>query len=246
MRLYAAEAREEMLVKEPETQWPDFARFDCYACHHDLKVPSWRQMRGFAGRAPGRPTTPAWPDVLVQLAITGSDPAGTKGRLSEYQHALASFRDATTIRSFGDRERSIAAATALADWAKAVSQDLSGMFEDPKQVVVDGKMALRFLHQLAQIASNGPVDYDSARQIAWAFKIIYDETTEIDPQSLNDPALKGAVDTLLETSRLPLPTSKSRTFIVKSLPARLSAVFDFDPEAFEARFAELARRLPPL
>jgi len=244
MRLYAAEAREETLVKEPETHWPDFARFDCYACHHDLTVPSWRQMRGFAGRAPGRPSTPAWPDVLVQLAITVSDPKGTKGRLSEYQHALEVFQGATTVRPFGDRQRSVAAATALADWAKAVSQDLSGMFEDPKQVVVDGPTALRLLHQLAEVALNGPVDYDSARQIAWAFKIIYEETRAIDPQMLKDPKLESLVATLLTESNLPLPTSTPRTFIVDSLPARWSAVFDFDPEAFHTHFAELKRRLP--
>ncbi len=27
--------------------WPEFAEFDCYACHHDLVTPSWRQERGF-------------------------------------------------------------------------------------------------------------------------------------------------------------------------------------------------------
>jgi len=32
----------------------DFARFDCYACHHDLKYPSERQKRGYDG-PPGRP-----------------------------------------------------------------------------------------------------------------------------------------------------------------------------------------------
>ncbi|HUR53343.1 MAG TPA: multiheme c-type cytochrome, partial [Gemmataceae bacterium] len=32
----------------PEWEGVDFARFDCYACHHDLKVPSARQERGYA------------------------------------------------------------------------------------------------------------------------------------------------------------------------------------------------------
>lgn len=247
MRLYAAEAGPAPLVTEPETHWPDFARFDCYACHHDLKVPSWRQVRGYPGRAPGRPTTPAWPDVLVRLGITVSDPTGAKGRLSEYQHALEAFQAATTARPFGDRQRSVAGATALADWANSVSTDLGGMFEDPKQVVVDGPMALRLLHQLAQTALvTSPLDFDSARQIAWAFKVIYEETKAIDPQVLNDPALDAYVETLLEKSRLPLPTVKPRALIVESLPARLSAVFDFDPQAFQTHFTELARRLPPL
>src|SRR5690606_17005199 len=30
---------------EQTQQLPDFAAFDCYACHHDLKTPAWRQRR---------------------------------------------------------------------------------------------------------------------------------------------------------------------------------------------------------
>jgi hypothetical protein len=244
MRLHAAEAEGRTLLKDLDNPWPDFARFDCYACHHDLKVPSWRQTRGYAGRAPGRPTAPAWPDVLVQLAITVADPSGTKGRLSEYRHALEAFQSATTLRAFGDRPQSVAAAKALAEWADAVSQDLSTLFKDPKQVAVDGPMASRLLHQLARMALDGPVDFDSARQIAWAFTIIYAETRAIDPQAQKDPALDALVGTLLERSHLPLPPSRPRTLIVDSLPKRLSAVFNFDPAAFQTQFAELAPRFP--
>jgi hypothetical protein len=246
MRLYAAEARDPSVVKEPESHWPDFARFDCYACHHDLKVPSWRQARGFASRPPGRPPTPAWPEVLVQLGITVADPDGSKGRLSDYQHALAAYRSATTAGPFGDRQRGIAAAEALADWADAVSQDLSAIFENPKRVAVDGPMALRLLHQLGQMAATQPLDYDSARQAAWAFKIIYDETSLIDPNAPRDTEMDRLIKSLFETAKLPLPGAKTQVMIVESLQDRLHAVAEFDPDSFRAHFTELARRLPPL
>lgn len=29
--------------------WPEFAEYDCYACHHTLAGPAWRQQRGSAG-----------------------------------------------------------------------------------------------------------------------------------------------------------------------------------------------------
>jgi hypothetical protein len=93
MRLYAAQAREDGLVKEPETHWPDFARFDCYACHHDLQANSWRQKRGFAG-TPGRPSSPTWPDILVRLGITVADPTGQKGRAAQFDKAVAAFHGA--------------------------------------------------------------------------------------------------------------------------------------------------------
>ena len=33
--------------------WPEFAEYDCSACHHDLEDPSWRQKRGYDDRPPG-------------------------------------------------------------------------------------------------------------------------------------------------------------------------------------------------
>jgi hypothetical protein len=246
MRLYAAEARADTLVKEPASPWPDFARFDCYACHHDLKVPSWRQERGYGGRTPGRPPVPPWPEVLVQLGITVADPSGTKGRLSEYQHARDAFHAARSARPFGNREPSAAAAQALADWADAVSRDLRGVIEDPTRVALDGPMALRLLHQLCQMALTAPLDYDSARQIAWSFRIIYEESRAIDPQALNDLELGRQIDALFDQLHLALRSAGKQEKIVDSLPARLSAVFDFDPDAFQAHFAALAQRLPPL
>jgi len=36
--------------------WPEFAEFNCYSCHHDLKDDSWRQAVGYDGRTPGIPS----------------------------------------------------------------------------------------------------------------------------------------------------------------------------------------------
>src|SRR5262249_60064558 len=48
----------------PKGAWPEFAEYDCYACHHDLKVSSWRQKRDLD--LPGSGPRPA-----------GSSPWGT-------------------------------------------------------------------------------------------------------------------------------------------------------------------------
>ena len=52
----------------PGLDWPDYARFDCWSCHHDLKRESWRQARGFTG-SPGRPPISEWPLAMVELGI---------------------------------------------------------------------------------------------------------------------------------------------------------------------------------
>ena len=33
--------------------WPEFAEYDCSACHHDLSEGKWRRDRGYDGRTPG-------------------------------------------------------------------------------------------------------------------------------------------------------------------------------------------------
>jgi hypothetical protein len=48
------------LARQAESQsweraWPEFASLDCYACHHSLREPSWRQARDYSG-TPGYPT----------------------------------------------------------------------------------------------------------------------------------------------------------------------------------------------
>ena len=64
----------------PEQIWPEIAmaHTDCYACHHDLRSPSYRQERGSGYRLsaekliacpPGRPLIRVWPTALA-LATT--------------------------------------------------------------------------------------------------------------------------------------------------------------------------------
>ena len=61
MNLLAAEAK--------NNEGLDYARFDCYSCHHDLKYPSARQDRGYEGRVPGRPPLKAWVAALPSTVI---------------------------------------------------------------------------------------------------------------------------------------------------------------------------------
>lgn len=40
--------------------WPELAETGCFACHHDLSQPSWRQGRGYASRRPGSSPWGTW------------------------------------------------------------------------------------------------------------------------------------------------------------------------------------------
>ncbi|MEX0818607.1 MAG: multiheme c-type cytochrome [Pirellulaceae bacterium] len=47
-------------AQETDVVWPEFAEYDCYACHHDLVHPSWRQTRGTSIAPLGMPTWGSW------------------------------------------------------------------------------------------------------------------------------------------------------------------------------------------
>ncbi|MGE3807554.1 MAG: multiheme c-type cytochrome [Gemmataceae bacterium] len=57
--------------------WPEFAEYNCFACHHDLDIQSFRQARGYGKNLPGSIPPAEWytgmPRLLADLQ-QGGDP----------------------------------------------------------------------------------------------------------------------------------------------------------------------------
>lgn len=75
--------------------WPEFAEYECYSCHHDLREPSWRQRRGYS-HAPGRPP---WNTARVTLfrhlvRLLAPDESGA---LEEQIRTLSMFLSQPTV-----------------------------------------------------------------------------------------------------------------------------------------------------
>jgi hypothetical protein len=77
--------------------WPEFAEYNCFACHHDLREPSWRIQRRFAKQLRGRLPWGTWyfSDLLSEsLDFRRSDKAAREflaflGKVrKEMEHAL--------------------------------------------------------------------------------------------------------------------------------------------------------------
>ena len=253
MRLFSAQAAGDGLVKAPETHWPDFARFDCSGCHHDLQVPpNWRQQtRGFSGGY-GRPMIPTWPAVLVQLGITVAYPDVQKdaGKREESNRLLdqkvEAFLKAIKERPYGDPKQAARAAAELTDWAESVAKALRDVVKDPTKAVVDGPMAIRLLHQLCDMAQSNTLDYDASRQIAWAFRAIYNESHQINPREIPDPAIPQILDAIDKQFTISLPSAGKQEEILKTLMLRLKSLAEFDPVTFQSQFAALRSRLPSI
>jgi hypothetical protein len=144
------------LPGEPAARWPEIvmAQADCYACHHDLKSPSWRQERGFPGK-PGRPPCQAWPLALPDRLATD------KGTLAQDRSRLYVAFD---VQPFGKPDEVGRAAGKLAQFAPALTAPIAQ---------VDRARAIALLHDLCSLPEKYYPDYDSARQIACAFRAIY-------------------------------------------------------------------------
>jgi hypothetical protein len=102
--------RAESSTRDPRRPWPEFAEYDCAACHHDLREPSWRQAIG-GQRKPGTLPPSRWytaqfPDAFAGLgmpyddtvreALTAVDTAMTTNRPDRRQVA-ATARHAAAV-----------------------------------------------------------------------------------------------------------------------------------------------------
>jgi hypothetical protein len=101
----------QMLQAEAQNGPLDLAHFDCYACHHDLKRPSWRQQRGYPGRPAGRPIIRPVSYELVRAVL-----AGTGGDVATLDAKMAALNRAYTARAFGTPKQIAASAAELIAW----------------------------------------------------------------------------------------------------------------------------------
>jgi hypothetical protein len=216
------------LAKEQEKKGPELAAFDCYACHHELRTPSWRQERGYPGR-PGRPPLRPWSLALMPLAVkqaAGGKPGSTSNWDVEYRAKVRALNDAFDAQPFGDPQKVARAALDAADWLdrKLLPAIQKGYTETS---------ALELLGFLKEIVGKEKyLDYDSARQVSWACKTI---KSELEPGKKE--ALGREFAPLDKLLKLELP--RGQVEISGELVHSLRIINDYKPEDFRKAFAEL-------
>jgi hypothetical protein len=231
MRLLAGQCRACERSEDGSKRGLDLANFDCYSCHHDLKSNSARQEYGFAGK-PGRVPMRPWPTVLVRLSIRhfAQDSAQAETLTTELNQHLQQVRDGFDARPFGNPTRIAYAADALAAWAKELAEKVNNK-------PCDKAASRRLLALIPSLYQEGTADYDSARQIAWAFVVIYEEVGD-----KQDAEMKRILDTLRNQLKLDLPAGRARS-LEGELQGGLKVLNDYDPEAFRNALKELSSRL---
>jgi hypothetical protein len=250
MRLLAAQAKQGAETRDQTKAWPEFAAFDCYACHHDLKADSWRQKRGYKGAPAGRPDMPAWPSALLPLglqhvALCNKQPSDQDQ--AELKEKLQQLQKAFTSQPFGDPHAIAAKATELEKWSDVVLTKLQKCRGDlaSTQPLLRGLLELPAQHLL---------DFDSARQVSWAFGALAPElrpdlfrrkpglaVIDGNPERLSAEQCK-ALAGLNDTLQLELPKEQkpiAPDFLAKTLPK----IAEYDPEPFRLHMATLRQAL---
>lgn len=184
--------------------WPDFAAFDCIACHHDLESPSWRQRRGYALGVPGRPLPYAWPTALVKLAIrqrVQADEQAYKTQVAEFEQHLRTVYSAALKSPFGSPEdlRKLgldfhSGATGKQKPANLI-QWLDQLADDVFRSKFDQAAAKNVLAEVINMPPADYPDFHSARQLIWAFRTISTESKltypQFKPGTDNDTAISN-------------------------------------------------------
>jgi hypothetical protein len=122
----------ELLATRASSSWPELSELECYQCHHDLRLDSWRIERGYPGRRPGAlvPNTARTEVLRILVAQAAAGRMGAvdaaigsvMGAISNRLHDGAGVaRAATEAARLGD---SLVAQFSGQDFTQAQARDL--------------------------------------------------------------------------------------------------------------------------
>ncbi len=111
---------------DKDRPWPEYAEYDCFACHHSLSAPSWRQPQERRGRKPGALPWGSWSFALTRQLESEMQ---TDSKLKDALDALE-----TTMQSPYPNRKLVKAKVAIAlDQVKSVGGTFAEKWtEEPK------------------------------------------------------------------------------------------------------------------
>ncbi|MCA9072096.1 MAG: hypothetical protein KDA84_24375, partial [Planctomycetaceae bacterium] len=154
--------------------WPELSSFSCYACHHDLEDRGWRIQRTPVG-VPGRPPLHEWPFLLAEYAVKVTN----KGAASNLLQDMEKVKLAAVDGPFGNQPE-------LISQGRKLAKDLREYAKGLEDMPLPRTEAPQMLGQLVELVQNAQrdnlmLDYDSARQVVWAMRVIYEDAMRIEP-----------------------------------------------------------------
>ena len=206
--------------------------FDCYSCHHEIRSPSWRLTKP-AVEKPGRVPMRTWPLELVRLSVhhLAKDDAGVKDEMGKLDAHIKALEKAFVAKQLGDAPKIVAEATAFAKWADALAVRLHDS-------TVDEKATKKLLGLLPAMFAEKTLDYDSARQVAWGYKVLSEDLGG--GKEKPSPALADLATYL--ALRFPEGRMKKDDKVSpleSGLSDRMRKLYDYEPKQFRELLGKL-------
>lgn len=238
LRATAKMLADKAAVIDPNKETLDLAHFDCYACHHDLQSPSWRQARGYigvSGRPQIRPGVALFAKLVADHAATALN-SDESSPLRKFGDSFKTVTDAFDTRPFGEPAKVSEAAKAVVAWTDEVLKELEKVRYNREQTAKLMKLFVDAGLAPPEGKTNPWLDSDAAQQLVWSVDSLRSELEGPD----------GPMAQTLDTLKSKLPrevrdTSKTEFLgTPQTLGARLKRQYEFMPEELNAAFGKLA------
>jgi len=213
----------------------DFTFFDCYACHHDLVIPSRRQEFGYVG-VPGRPVLRGT-TTLLRAVTEDVDTQGTL--IDQLDQKLMALRKALDVRAFGDPAQVGVAANAIVKWCDDVALvELNKKTYDKEATY---KLALRLIQagkSLPERMKLDPFDPEAARQLASAVNRLLEDDFASEADKFRDAMAE--IGKVAKVNIRPKERAACSTGpVVASIAERNKLLYAFDPREVATGFDKL-------
>lgn len=143
--------------------WPEFAETGCFACHHNLDSPSWRQKRGYASRSAGGYPWGTWLFPILPTVVESSGTADlsdsesplsklTREMARPYPNRQAVVSDAKALQAILTKSaQSVSSQQLSADqvtaWLRGVSQVGTSASQQSWDGATQSWLSLTAIHQ---------------------------------------------------------------------------------------------------
>ncbi len=223
-QLTTAEAAVNLLAERANPKnpvWPEFTEYECYACHHDLAAPSWRQDRAFLNRRIGSYPWNTWNVALLPVLspeVVSAEILKPDGALRKLEHELSNV--------YPDRQ-------AVQSLARQLSDALSNSAENFDTKTVKSKQLAELLTRLASNENKlAAQSWDSATQLYLATVAVHQGLRDLqrgdqDPPTSSAKSMNAAFEKIRQILEFPHGFNSPKQFSsdpIKAIQAELKKI----------------------
>jgi hypothetical protein len=166
--------------------WPEFAEYDCYACHHSLRTSNWNKEGGSAGHLTGSLPWGTWYFSLLPRAADAAPASRSDDAAGKVQ----------VLRELMEQPRPEPGKVA------AQARDRASDVDRWLDQLAPGRVGPPSLQSLAEGHSAADLNWDQATQIYCALAAYYLSWQE-SHDGQRDPAIEGNLRDLVALLRFP-------------------------------------------